>query len=183
MLNVTNKAGPQPVACPMDDCARAPWNGQIGEYCKPHKEWFDRQNGTAATPPIIQLDDPELLEREAEKAKAAEELEYRERRRVKTWKVLEDGRRVPEEYWSDEELAAIEAEVAEQAQEWIGTRGTANETMRLVERAQRPRADPGPSDPVKDATKFFKACLRGKKGKLAETLAWSTLNTLGDIAE
>jgi hypothetical protein len=176
MQNVTPKAGPQPIACPLEDCAEPPWNGQIGEYCKGHKAWFDRQNGTGSTP-IIQPDDPELLEREAKKAAANEAEEYRERRRVKTWRTLEDGRRIPEEYYTDEELAAIEAEAERMAEE-ATRRININTGMRMVEQTRRlepgPRYDPVPqSDPVKEAAKLFKRALRGRYGKAAETSAWA----------
>lgn len=188
MQNVA-KPGMQPPACPLEDCERPPHNGQVGEYCKPHRDYFDRQNGTASTPPVIEVDDPQLLEREAKKAAAAEQAEYAERRRVKTWKVLDNGSRVPEEYWSAEELEAIEAEAQRTALDMnvrlARTSLPMNQTFYDDALASR-RAMANPvrdADPVKDATRFFKACLRGKKGELAKAMAWSTMRTLGDIAE
>lgn len=169
MQNVT-KAGPQRPACVLDDCTEPPVRGEV--YCQAHLDWYNRQNGTAATPPIIEPDDPELLEREARKAAALEEEEYRERRRVKTWKTLEDGRRIPEEYWSDAELAAIEAEAERNVRHIGGHIAMSHEGSSLLLRDRDLGAAP-PVDPAKAAAKLFRRALRGRYGQVTESAAWA----------
>ncbi len=125
------KPGEQPPACCIDTCTNPPAKGDV--YCLPHAAWYAQQNGTATTPPLFQADDPELLEREAQKAKQAEAEEYAAKRRVKTWKYAEDGKtRIPDELYTDEELEAMDKLAALNA-EGLMQRLNANETMRLVE--------------------------------------------------
>lgn len=177
MQQVT-KAGPQKACCVIEDCDRPP--AGINEvYCKGHLEFY--RDGSPATPPIIQPDDPALLAATAQKAAAQEAEEYRERRRVKTWKTLENGTRVPEEYWTDEELAVIEAEVvASMNVRHVGgqismSRELMDETRRFTIPLEREE------DPVKAATRVFKRALRGKLGELAKEHAWSTVRILDDM--
>lgn len=177
------KEGPQPPACVVDSCERPPANGLVG-YCAAHRDHY--ADGSATTPPIIQPDDPALLEREAKKAAEAEAKEYAERRRVKTWKTLENGSRVPEEYWTDEELEAMEAH-AEALVMSVRTRGVdlpvskelIHESRAMAELMARDREREA-VDPVKEATKAFKRALRGRYGPAAEKLAWALAETLGE---
>jgi hypothetical protein len=168
------KEGPQPPACVVESCDRPPANGMVG-YCAAHRDHY--ANGSAATPPIVEPDDPALLEREARKAADAEAKEYAERRRVKTWKTLENGSRVPEEYWTDEELEAIEAEVA---QDVVHIGGQAPVTKELVDEFRYASRVTTPSyswefdpktgehirpDPEKAQLKLLRRALRGKYGQ------------------
>lgn len=173
MQQVT-KAGPQKACCVIEDCDRPP--AGINEvYCKGHLEFY--RDGSPATPPIIQPDDPALLAATAQKAAAQEAEEYRERRRVKTWKTLENGTRVPEEYWTDEELATIEAEVGRSIDIGLGAAKLKNLPRDFLGVAY----EPAPEDPVKSATRVFKRALRGKLGELAKEHAWSTVRILDDM--
>lgn len=163
------RQGPQPPACVVESCDRLPANGLIG-YCTGHEKLLG--DGSTATPPIAEPDDPALLERLARQTATAEEQEYAERRRVKTWKTLENGSRVPEEYWTDEELAKIEEEA--QAVIRMGEPG--------IMRSHFPNGLPQepPPDPVKIATRAFKRALRGKHGPAAEKMAWAFAASLDD---
>lgn len=134
------REGPQPPACVLDSCDNPPANGMVG-YCATHERLY------AASVSIVEPDDPALLERTARAAAAQEEKEYAERRRVKSWKTLENGSRVPEEYWSDEELEAIEARVA----------------LDMNARTSGVQL-PVPADPEKAALKILKRALRGRYG-------------------
>jgi hypothetical protein len=172
------RPGPQPPRCVIQECESPPAGpGQV--YCAGHL--INASNGTATTPPIVEPDDPALLEREAKKAAAQEAEEYAERKRVKVWKTLENGSRVPEEYWTDEELEAIEAKVRTTFVLHSGP-----PTMTGDEFAERQsKASPSlgpvpPPDPVKEATRQFKRALRGRYGPKAQKLAWALAETLGD---
>ena len=110
-MRPVTKQGPQPPSCCVEDCDRDPTPGDV--MCPGHLRLTLAQNGSqlpgiSNSLPVVQPDDPRLLEAAANQAKEAEAKEYAERRRVKTWKTLESGTRIPEEYWSDEELAAME---------------------------------------------------------------------------
>lgn len=137
MQQVT-RPGPQPPACVVQDCYRPPAGpGEV--YCKGHLRIMG-DKGSAITPPIAEPDDPELLERERRKAEERERREYEDRRRVKEWETLPNGTRRPKEYYTDEELKALEAEedrqvaqLAERIRHLPTNQVSTNETMRLVE--------------------------------------------------
>lgn len=166
------REGPQPPACVVESCELRPANGMVG-YCPIHAAQF--ANGSAITPPIVQPDDPALLEREAKKAAAQEAQEYAERRRVKTWKTLESGSRVPEEYWSDEELEAIEAQVEQSvrvSQARILEQRIADDPMMPLYRAERAE------DQEKAQLKLLRRALRGKLGQGAQLAAQGLVEML-----
>jgi hypothetical protein len=148
---VVVREGPQPPRCVIQSCEMPPAPGTV--FCAGHAA--GAANGTAATPPIVEADNPALLAETARKAARQEEQEYAERRRVKTWKTLENGTRVPEEYWSDEELAAIERDVA-----------MATRTAVYVE------------DPTKVAAKAFRRALKGRYGPAMQKMAEAFAETL-----
>lgn len=158
------REGPQPPACVVESCDNPPANGMVG-YCPAHEQQF--ANGSAITPPIVQPDDPELLERVAKKAEEQEAKEYAERRRVKSWIVHENGSRTPETYWTDEELEAIEAEVEQSvrvSQARILEQRIADDPMMPIYRAERAE------DPEKADLKLLRKALRGKLGPGAQKL-------------
>lgn len=173
------REGPQPPACVVESCDNPPVNGMVG-YCPAHAAQF--ANGSAVTPPIVEADDPELIERVAKKAAEQEAKEYAERRRVKVWKTLENGTRVPEEYWSDEELEAIEAEVAKDVVHIAGRAPVTEEPadeFRYASRVTTPsyswEFDPKTGehirpDPEKADLKLLRKALRGKLGPGAQKL-------------
>jgi hypothetical protein len=186
MQNIV-QPGEQPRRCVIDICSAPQVRGEV--YCRAHLEWFARQNGTATTPPVTEPDDPDLLEREAKRARAQEEEEYRERRRVKTWKTLDNGSRVPDEYYSDDELGAIEAQAAadlvEMERRLAATGPPVDDIAQIYEPLRqwqmRPSVALDQPDPVKEATKIFKAALKGKLGDLAKEHAWLTVRLLADM--
>lgn len=160
------KEGPQPPRCILQACDNVPANGLVG-YCAGHEKLLG--DGSNVTAPLVEPDDPALLERLAKKAAAQEEQEYAERRRVKTWKTLENGTRTPEEYWSDDELKAID----EEAKQAVLHLGQANIERTLPRDYLGVPYVPAPEDPVKEAAKLFKRALRGKLGEVARAHAWS----------
>lgn len=158
------REGPQPPACALQSCDNPPVNGMVG-YCPVHAAHY--ANGSAITPPIQEPDNPDLIEREAKKAAEQEAKEYAERRRVKAWRTLENGTRVPEEYWTDEELEAIEAEVEQSvrvSQARILEQRIADDPMMPLYRAERA------VDPDKADLKLLRKALRGKLGPGAQKL-------------
>lgn len=161
-MRAVTKQGPQPPSCVVEDCDRPPAPGDV--MCAGHLRMAASQGGSLSmlTPPIVEPDDPELMAREAKKAAAQEAVEYAERRRVKTWKTLENGRRVPDEFWSDDELAAMEEEAERTARD-LQVRIGGRERLTILPAG----------DPVKEAAKLFKRALRGRYGKAAETGAWA----------
>lgn len=183
-MNVT-RPGEQPPACSVQDCDHPPV--EVGGYCDGHKKYFAQRNGTALTPPIMEADDPELLAREAARAAVAEEREYAERRRVKTWRTLENGSRVPETYWTDAELVAIDAQAAEalntnlpiigQPAEAAATPTNLDEHLRWYAGHGTPPG-PAPQDPERAALKLLKRALRGKLGEGAGRAAWGLVEML-----
>jgi hypothetical protein len=197
-MKPVTKPGPQPPCCIVEDCPNDPVAGDV--HCAGHLRYMQTHNGSAITPPIVEPDDPDVLARAAAQAATQEQREYAERRRVKTWKTLENGTRIPEEFYTDAELAAIEARAEDDAAALSGRLGNAAalsgrlENVRLVATRlavsrvwfddargfQAAAAHPA-EDPVKAATKVFKAALKGKLGELAQEHAWSTARLLADM--
>lgn len=167
------REGPQPPRCIVESCDNRPANGMLG-YCTGHEKLLGA--GSTATPPITEPDDPALLERTARQAAAAEEKEYAERRRVKTWKTLENGTRVPEEYWTDDELAIIDRqmdELADAAAVRMNVRTVGAElpvTQEMLQDATDTRRAIARYDAEKADLKLLKKALRGKLGPGAEKL-------------
>jgi hypothetical protein len=182
MQQVT-KAGPQPPACPIESCDRPPV--APGDYCERHRKWYDRTNGTAVTPPIEEPDDPDLLEREQRRALQAEAKEYEDRRRVKTWTTLENGTRVPESWYSDEELAALDvqaaADVAAMSRMLAEDREVSLHGRDALGVPYHPD-DPGVTpDPTRAQAKLFRRALRGKLGEAARAVAEAALIAIDQL--
>lgn len=175
------REGPQPPACVVESCDNPPVNGMVG-YCPLHAAHY--ANGSAITPPIVQPDDPELIERVAKKAAEQEAKEYAERRRVKTWKTLENGSRVPEEYWTDEELEAIEVRAQAEADRLAARFAFPDEPEHAFSSGRGPVPSPDQEDvdqEIRDAARLFKRALKGKFGEPARALARSTAGMLAEL--
>jgi hypothetical protein len=177
-VRTVTKPGEQPPACVVESCDKAPAAGDV--HCPGHLEYMRTHNGSAVGPPITEPDDPALIERTARAASVQEEKEYAERRRVKTWKTLENGSRVPETYWSDEELEAIEAEVAQSvrvSQARVLEQRIADDPMMPVYRASA-----HPEDPINAGTRAFKRALKGKHGPAMQKMAEALVEQLYEQA-
>lgn len=191
-MRAVTKPGPQPPSCCVEDCDRDPAPGDV--MCKGHLKLTQNQNGSPQpqqpnTTPIVQPDDPRLLEAAQKQAAEQEAQEYAERRRVKEWEVLDNGLRRPLSYWSEEELAQMDAEeerhVAELAERIKHLETNRVDVDVVAQRSQAgilrayPQAASGvQQDPTKAQAKLFRKALKGKLGPVAEHTARMCLYVL-----
>lgn len=180
------REGQQPPQCIVESCPRTPAPGEV--MCPGHVK-AHAANGTATTTAVTEPDDPDLLERTARQAALQEAEEYRERRRVKRWETKDNGTRTPVEWFTDEELVAIDAAAQTMVRDL---------DQRL---SQMPQPEPNryaskvtmgqyswdfdpqtgehiKEDPVKAATKALKQALKGKHGPAAQKMAWALAESL-----